>query len=305
MTPTVSLWMTESSLIDWEDTIALEAHLPASRWPQFLREALGDGLDLRYEGLVDDDVHVGGAQVSPTSHALHVEPDWVVLFDQPLRSLSSITADTPCVLQGMAEGRWLEPLAEADTPRWATVTRGNNLLARGKGIPTTIGAIQRHEHEVAAARSILHIPLANGETRTRVLNGGNLADLPLLEIVREVQDFARAHTERAGQVSGVAIGATGEAHAYMNGFDPIAALPVAAYLPQLFRTLLHEAGGLSALLDRARRQTHQELLTKAEYLRPAAPLLLSVLDSTGAPVGEGALVVEDQAVVADEKAGKA
>lgn len=290
MALTIPLWITESSLVEWEDTTKLDVHFNAGRLPLLLAEGLGEGFADRYEGLVDPAAAVGGLMLPPGREGLDVVPEWAVLFEAPLATLPPIGPATPCVLQGAAEGRWLEELAKPGSVRWSEAALGNNLVARGKGIATTLGAISRGEREVAGARVFMHFPAVNGEMHLRSLSGSELVGIPVLELAAAVQQLAREGHEGAAAVQGMTFGCAGEIHAYAAEAVLGHRLPQTANLPRLLRKLLASDPALTArLLEEARCEAHRDALERGVHLRPGSPIVLTVAGADDVAVGEAAM----------------
>jgi hypothetical protein len=110
---------------------------------------------------------------------------------------------TPVTLQGLIEGKWLNRLL--GTTAWRAATLGNNLLAAGPGIATTLGAIE------AGASGEIRVEykcLRDGAQATQVQKA-TLADLRgqnILGLVRAVLQFCR---KTAQQIDAIDLGAIG------------------------------------------------------------------------------------------------
>lgn len=292
MPETISLWMTDSSILEWNGCAKLDVNVPRGRWPQVLAEALGDGLDEHYEGFVDHAVPVGGNQLAWREGGLDLEAEWALLFDRPLAQLDGAGPQTPCVAQGMIEGRWIAPLASQGAADWAAAVRGAGVLARGKGIAVTLGEVQAGVDSIAGAAVRVAAPLANGETHLLEARGADLAKIPVAGIVRAVADWCRENNQH--DVRGVHLSLNGELNA-------LALLPQRgrtalrrAFLPRLIASLIARHGDeLAGLLDGARASLFRELSGRAEYLRPGSPAIMTVTDARGVVVGEGALLLNE------------
>ncbi|MCL4545164.1 MAG: hypothetical protein M1118_11305 [Chloroflexi bacterium] len=120
-----------------------------------------------YQGCIDPAVYVGEATVAGTPGDVFVpEAEWCVSFPdgvQPyLEDPRRVEPATPVVLQGLIEGKWLNRLL--GTWAWRPASVGNNLLADGPGIRTTLGAIEAGEiGEVL----VTYRHRQNGQDRTR------------------------------------------------------------------------------------------------------------------------------------------
>lgn len=101
-----------------------------------------------YRGCIDPDVSVGEVSISGTPDDVIVpEAEWCIAFPgdgRPyLEDPGRVGLTTPVVLPGIIEGKWLNRLL--DTWAWRPASVGNNLLAAGPGIRTTLGAIDAGE----------------------------------------------------------------------------------------------------------------------------------------------------------------
>src|SRR5258708_20911361 len=99
-----------------------------------------------YKGTIDAMVPVGTAIIDAArdDDVLFPEAEWCLTF--PTDSMTyfdnpqQVDLATPVVLQGLIEGKWLNRLSR--TLEWRPASIGNNLLAEGAGIVTTLGAIE-------------------------------------------------------------------------------------------------------------------------------------------------------------------
>jgi hypothetical protein len=122
------VWITDGSLPRFSDTTKLAA-----------THAAAFGFVAAYEGAVDPDVPVGSVELRAQrlDDALFAEAEWCVGF--PDGPPDELTAETEIVVQGIVEGKWLNRLLE--TRAWQPASIGNNLLAAGPGITTTVGGL--------------------------------------------------------------------------------------------------------------------------------------------------------------------
>src|SRR5438874_8052295 len=96
---TVRVWITDGSLPVFSDTTRLQTSHPVLA-----------GLQTRYEGFIDPGVARGSLEIAraDAADALFVEAEWCVEFPEGLPRVA--TADTPIVLQGLIEGKWMNRL---------------------------------------------------------------------------------------------------------------------------------------------------------------------------------------------------
>jgi len=169
------IWITDGSLPVFSDTERL-----STSHRGFL------GLPVRYEGFVDPDVALGASEIfgDRPDDALFAEAEWCVLLDDPLTEPDD---STPIVLQGLIEGKWMNRLL--GTKAWRPASIANNVLAAGRGIPTTLGAL-----EDATGETRLTYDLGEGRTQEHVTTIADLVGENVPELVREV---VRIHAEPA------------------------------------------------------------------------------------------------------------
>ncbi|MDK2972229.1 MAG: hypothetical protein PWP23_1984 [Candidatus Sumerlaeota bacterium] len=299
MPMTLPIWITDSSMIEWNDTVKLDVCFPRWRWPQVVAESLGADIDEHYEGIVDPAIAVGGLHLTWREGGLDGEAEWVVLFDRPLAAFDAIGPNTPCVLQGMIEGKWIAPLAAKGEVAWVPATVGNNLVARGRGIATTLGGIQQGDDGVGRSVVMVNFPMAAGGNRVHHAYGGDLMKLPIVEIVESVWRWARENGNV--EIRGVNFGANGEMSAYAVDQDRQGQHLRHAFLPKFFSKLreLCPQETLQVVND-VRAAMFQEVLDKGEYARPDATMLLTVTDGKGWLAGEGAILLADPAMTTEE-----
>lgn len=120
-----------------------------------------------YQGCIDLTVSVGETTVVSTSGDMFVpEAEWCLSFPggiQPyLEDPRRVGPATPVMLQGLIEGKWLNRFF--GTWAWRPASVGNNLLADGVGIRTTLGAIEAGE---AGETLVTYQHLQSGQQRTR------------------------------------------------------------------------------------------------------------------------------------------
>ncbi len=245
------IWITDGSVPVFSDTV----RLTASHRGSF-------GLPTRYEGFVDPAVELGEATISPESDddVLVVEAEWTISFPDGVPA--EVDPSTPVVLQGLAEGKWLNRLI--GTRAWQPASLGNNLLAAGSGIRTSLGALEMGRPGTVQ----LSYERADGGRQTHsspleAVSGSNVLDL-----VREVLRVAA----ESGGVDAIDLGALGEQAAIVN--EPARIKASAKPFPAPHR-----------VKERLARQA----IADAVAVPPGGTVELVVLDGSGAVVGEGEL----------------
>jgi hypothetical protein len=245
---TARVWITDGSLPVFSDTTQLETKHPVLA-----------GLRTRYEGFVDPAAARGSLEVvrEVAGDALFVEAEWYLEFPDGLPPVA--TPETEVVLQGFIEGKWMNRLL--DTEAWQPASVGNNVVAAGVGIRTTLGAL---EGELAAEAQIEYESERAGRrtlrTRPADLRGHNI-----LALVQEVLASGAA-------LDGINVGALGPGSAVVNEKERMltAALP----LPRPHATK-------ERLVWRA--------LADGLAIAPGTAATMTVTDGSGAVVGEASL----------------
>jgi hypothetical protein len=243
------VWVTDGSLPVFSDTRRLSASHPVL-----------PGLSTRYEGFVDPAVPRGALDVRVESpdDALFVEAEWYIEF--PGGTPKHASRDTPVVLQGFIEGKWMNRLL--GTRAWQPASLGNNVIGTGPGIATTLGAI---EQGVDAAARITYRSVRAGR-RSHVTRCTDLVGHNVLGLVAGVL---------AGEpVDGIDLGAIGTESAVVNEKPRIlrAALP----FPEPHR---------------AKERLVSRALAEGLAIEPGTSATMTVTDRAGVLVGEATLTL--------------
>jgi hypothetical protein len=166
---TARVWITDGSLPVFSDTTRLQTAHPVLA-----------GLRTRYEGFIDPAVARGTLEVAREDPAdvLFVEAEWCVEFPDGVPG--SVNAETPIVLQGLIEGKWMNRLL--GTRAWQPASVGNNVLAVGPGIRTTLGAL---DDDVGGKVRIAYESTRGGR-REHVTSTADLGGHSLGALVEEV-----------------------------------------------------------------------------------------------------------------------
>jgi hypothetical protein len=238
---TARIWITDGSLPRFGDTTRLQASHPAAF-----------GLVAAYEGAVDPEVPVGRAayRAARLDDAFFAEAEWCIGF--PDGRPDEVTAETEVVVQGLLEGKWLNRLL--GTRAWRPASIGNNLLAAGPGIRTTLGAL----------------PSVDGWVRVSFPGGSHessLADLARHNIRALVEEVLEAEPE----VEWVDLGAFGPRSATVN--EPARLKAAASPRPH-----------------RAKEKLIRQALADGVGVPAGEEARLVVVDGRGDEVGAGTLV---------------
>lgn len=266
----VRVWLTDGSGAPVTDLHALAAKHPSPF-----------GL-MPYRGAIDDAVPVGDATVAAErpDDVLFPEAEWCLSFpDGPQRYLADpqgVTSDTPVVFQGLIEGKWINRLG--DTLEWQPASIGNNLLASGPGLRTTLGAIEAGAAgEVAVTYRYTRAGQELVRTQRAALSG--LRGQNALDLIRAVLDHCRANGR---SIDWIDFSAVGPEAAIVN--EP-ARLQAAMRAAQVAPAEMLTAAGFRRLAPHLVR----DILSEGIGIPPGTPCQISVRDGAGQTVGEGQL----------------
>lgn len=199
------VWITDGSLPVFSDTQRLRVS-HRNLWV----------LPTRYEGFVDPAVARGEATITGerTDDALFVEAEWYVEFpegiDAYLARPDRMTDNTPIILQGLIEGKWFNRLL--GTEAWRPASLGNNLIAAGPGISTTVGALER---DAAGTIQVSYQYTQGGVARTQSYTT-TVTDLRGHNIARLLRAVLETCRETGQPLDGIDLGAVGPAAATVN-----------------------------------------------------------------------------------------
>jgi hypothetical protein len=238
---TARVWITDGSLPKFGDTRRLQATHPAAF-----------GLVAAYEGAVDPEVPVGSAEyrAQRLDDAFFAEAEWCVRF--PDGAPEEVLPETEIVVQGLLEGKWLNRLL--GTRSWQAASIGNNLLADGPGIRTTVGAL-------ADTAGWVRVRFPGGEHLS------SLADLRGHNIRGLLADVLAAEPE----LDWIDLGAFGERSATVN--EPARLKAAASPRPH-----------------RAKEKLIRRAIEDGVGVPPGTEAQLVVVDGRGEQVGSGTLV---------------
>lgn len=188
-----------------------------------------------------------------------------------------LSESTTIALQGLIEGKWVNRfLGHLD--EWRPASMGNNLLAAGPGIHTTLGAL---EHEATGDVEITYQCERNpSETRTHRTVVADLRGQNILGLVREVLQVCR---EAGDVIDGIDLSAMGESAAIVNE-------------RWRFQQAMQAIGGLpnpptSESLQRLAEWVIRTILAEGTGASPGATIRMVTRDADGVVVGEGKFVL--------------
>jgi hypothetical protein len=270
---TVRVWLTDGSPGRFGDIHRLRA------WHRTLL-----GIPAPYKGCIDPAVPTGAATIrgEQPGDVLFPEAEWILAFPDGTRPYLAapdrVDPATPVVMQGLIEGKWANRML-AQLGQWRVGSLGNNLLAEGPGIPTTIGAI-----EGAGVRGEVEVSyhyLRDERDQTRVQRS-TLADLRgqnLLGLVREVLRICR---EQGEQIDAIDLSAMGAAAAVFNERRRF------WQSARFDRVPLPDPRKMFPLMRLAERVVHG-IIAEGISVPPGSPIRIITRDRQGAVVGEGTL----------------
>lgn len=256
---TTRVWITDGSWPVFSDTTRLRAKHPALF-----------ALRTRYEGFVDPAVPRGAATVLPEREhdALYLEAEWIVEFpdgiERYLAEPRLVDAATEITLQGMIEGKWMNRLL--GTTAWRPASLGNNLIAAGPGLATSLGALDWGE----GGSMRLSYRTGGGTLRAHEATVADLRGHNALGLIREV---LRACAREGSGLDGINLGAVGERAAVVNE-------------RARFRSAAHPFAHV------AKERLVRAALDEGLALAPGGSASLVVVDAAGKVVGEGKLGLE-------------
>jgi hypothetical protein len=178
----MKIWVTDGSGVPFSDIAPLPAYHHGT-W----------GGEVPYKGALDENAPVGEATLfgDGPSSVLIPEAEWCICFPTGTDSFvtvpDSLTESTPIVMQGMIEGKWLNLFDENLAFKPASL--GNNLLARGPGIPGTLGSLD--DGGMRGEVRVQHDCRAGRKTYTATLD--DLRGHNLLGLARAVFSHCREH----------------------------------------------------------------------------------------------------------------
>ena len=247
------VWITDGSLPVFSDTIRLDAS----------HKALF-GIPTRYEGFVDPSVERGAATIGAEREddALVVEAEWAILFPDGIPA--EVDPSTPVIVQGFAEGKWLNRLL--GTRAWQPASLGNNLIAEGPGIRTSLGALELGRPGTVR----LSYERADGGIQEHSAPLEAIRGHRVLELVREVLRVSAA----GGGVEAIDLGALGPRAAIVN--EPARIKAASRPLP---------------IPHRAKERLARQAIADGVAVPPGGTVELVVLNGGGGTVGEGRLTL--------------
>ena len=260
------VWITDGSVPVFSDTRRLRASHKGLL-----------GLPVRYEGFVDPDVPRGSANVTGGDRdVLFVEAEWYVEFpegiDRYLADADLVDRATPIVLQGLIEGKWMNRLL--GTREWQPASIGNNVLAEGPGISTTVGALERE----AAGATRVHYELEGGGKQVYVTS---IADLRGQNVLGLLRDVLRACREDGEALDVINLGAIGESAATVNEPRRLKAALLDDRVPL--------PNPLNMVPHRAKERLVRGAIADGISVPPGTPARLINVDAAGRLVGEATL----------------
>jgi hypothetical protein len=150
------------------------------------------GGELAYKGGIDHQVPVGSTTLvlEMESDCLVPEAEWCVCFPDGagpfLENPAALSDSTPVAVQGMIEGKWLNRLV-GDLV-WKPASIGNNLLAAGAGVTTTLASIEAGDVE----GDVTIVYTCKAGSRVQAASIGDLRGHNILGLARAVLEHCRS-----------------------------------------------------------------------------------------------------------------
>ncbi len=244
------------------------------------------GPAIPYKGTLDARVPVGTAFIEGAGDdALFAEAEWCITFpaaspmdfDDP----QHLNPTTPVVLQGLIEGKWLSRLGRSLEFRPASI--GNNLLAEGPGIVTTLGAIEAGElGDILVSYQYAH----DGQALTRTQRS-TLADLHGQNILALVQAVLTHCRDTQQVIDWIDCSAMGTAAAIVNEPERLQAA---------IRSLGRSPADLGTLIgfQQVVTQFIKDVLAEGLGVPSGNPITIIVRDRGSTVVGRGQLTWQAQ-----------
>ncbi len=255
-----TLWMSDGSTVEFQDTKKVAGvMIPDSSFG-----------DQAYEGAVDHDAYFGTYQLPvDVSSYVSVEAEWGVFLPADFSGVAD--EHTKVILQGVIDTKFFSEFLK-DQTLWLPASIGNNLIASGEGIETTLGALKRGEID-----AVINVRYQDVEGRDQEFssNSQSLENLPLIELVNGVLNIDSS-------VNWVNLGAIEESSAFVNdkSIRTSAILRSIAELPLSGLPLCMDSIKLLTLKNISRH-----VINKGKYMAGGASM--EVLDQNGDQVGDG------------------
>jgi hypothetical protein len=268
------IWIADGSPAPFPDIVRLDVTHPTIT-----------GAPAAYKGWMDDAVLLGEGVVAAdrADDVFFPEAEWCVLLPEASRACLAepdrLQPDTPVVLQGLIEGKWLNRFIGEFA--WRAPSMGNNLLAEGPGIPTTFAAIEAGAVG-GAAQVVLRYPWRHGGREGTQEQRSRLADLRghnLLEMVRAVLRRCR---DRGEGLDGVDCAAIGPDAAQVNEPRWLQAAFASAGLKPADLTSPEAWHRVLAAMARG-------IIEEGRGALPGSGVEIAVTDAEGRAVGRGSL----------------
>jgi len=236
-----------------------------------------------YKGAVDLSVPIGTARplASRADDTFVPEAEWCLTFPdgmQPyLAHPERVDRTTPVIFQGMIEGKWLSRIL--GSMAWCPVSLGNNVLAEGPGVMTTLGAVENGIENDAIGAMVVSYVDARGRTQRLESTLADLRGQSIFDLVQAVLAHCR---ETGTAIDWIDFSAQGPAAAIQN--DPkwlLGAVRTSGVNP----AALSEPAALQRVVDRVVR----DILEAGLAVPVGTPVSLVVHDQRANVAGQGEL----------------
>lgn len=258
------LWMTDGSPVEFSDTESLAPVMT----PPFLLEPQP------YEGALDYLPAFGNTElVANSNFYVSVEAEWVLVKPEGFTDL--VDENTEVILQGMSDTKYFAAFLEHQD-LWQPASVGNNVIAAGEGIKTTLGALARGEVNAEVTLSYSDV---KGRLHTFTSNSQSLSTIPLVEFINQV---IRTHSE---VITHINLGAIEPESAWVN----LEAVRTVATLKALFSCAIQLSCTHQPLPEQVLKQISLMLAKGKAYMKDVASL--KVIHSSGEIKGEATITI--------------
>lgn len=258
------LWMTDGSPVEFSDTESLAPVMT----PPFLLEPQP------YEGALDYLPAFGNTElVANSNFYVSVEAEWVLVKPEGFTDL--VDENTEVILQGMSDTKYFAAFLEHQD-LWQPASIGNNVMAEGEGIKTTLGALARGEVNAEVTLSYSDV---KGRLHTFTSNSQSLSTIPLVEFINQV---IRTHSE---VITHINLGAIEPESAWVN----LEAVRTVATLKALFSCAIQFSCTHQPLPEQVLKQISLMLVKGKAYMKDVASL--KVIHSSGEIKGEATITI--------------
>lgn len=262
--PPARLWMTDGSPVDFSDTHLLDSVMTPE-------DLLGSHA---YEGALDWSPYVGDTVLPVWRDSyLSLESEWVLVREEGFTDY--VDENTEVILQGMSDTKYFSEFQNSSS-HWVPASVGNNVVAQGQGIKTTIGALLAGEVDATVT---IEFKDRWGRKRTYYSKSTSIAEMPVIELINEVirtQPVVLTH---------INLGAIEDHSAWVNDIK----IQAAGLSKWLFKCGLTASCDSKPLMEGALSTMSELIVWKRQYMKKSGSMV--VTDAGGNTVGQATISV--------------